>query len=69
MSYSKNFGTYAFPFPPNITQFSLICKLQWYTQKFSNKGYSLTTMMAGDIGNLYNNNLGVFLGIKKTGIK
>ncbi|MEZ0541146.1 capsule assembly Wzi family protein [Fibrella arboris] len=65
-SYSQNAGTYDTPFPAVATQLSgflgLTAQLNWLG------GSVLTTTVAYDKGDLYPQNLGTFISLKKQGL-
>jgi Capsule assembly protein Wzi len=63
IAYSNNIGTYN-SVPINKNQFSALFKVI----KPLRKNYQLNLMASFDDGTLYNNNLGIFVSIKKVGI-
>jgi len=63
LSYSSNSGTYDLPFDSTPTQFSGILSLQTNLKLFG--GSTLTGSFAGDKGELYPNNFGFSLGLRK----
>ncbi len=64
-SYSENLGSYEQPFPSPIRQFSSLLSVS--SPIMGIKGMSARLSMASDLGDLYENTMGVYLGIRKDG--
>ncbi|GAB3989064.1 capsule assembly Wzi family protein [Spirosoma daeguense] len=64
-SYSQNLGTYEVPFPRAVQQFSSILSMSAPLPIF--QGITANISIANDTGNLYQNNTGFFIGIRKEG--
>ena len=62
-SYSENYGTYDFPFPEALRQFSSIMTLEL---PINQRGLLVTFSAAADQGDLFENRSGVYAGIRKT---
>lgn len=64
-SYSENLGTYEQPFPNPVHQFSSLLTLA--SPVVILKGVTARASVASDIGDLYANSMGFYLGIRKDG--
>jgi len=62
-SMSRNYGTYDFPFPTPVNQFSGI--VNFTAPITALDGLLLTTSVAVDAGQLYTNNIGLYVGVRK----
>ena len=63
LSYSINYGTYNAPFKSSAEQFSLLLNCMIPANYLG--GCELLSTVAFDTGKLYNDNLGVYIGLKK----
>ena len=63
-SYSQNFGTYNFPFPYSLGQFSGL--LSAHIPVSQRHKMAITTKIAVDNGSLYKNAVGGYIGLKKS---
>lgn len=64
-SYSENLGTYEVPFGQTVHQFSSAFSLSMPLPVLT--GLTANAAVATDIGDLYNNSLGFYVGIRKEG--
>jgi hypothetical protein len=64
-SYSENFGTYEQPFTAPVQQFSSVFKVS--APLYILKGVTASAAVATDFGQLYDNSVGFFVGIRKEG--
>ncbi|WP_461117002.1 capsule assembly Wzi family protein [Spirosoma jeollabukense] len=64
-SYSENLGTYAIPFEQPVHQFSSILSLSALLPILG--GTSASTSIAADVGDLYTNSVGFYVGLRKEG--
>lgn len=64
-SYSTNLGTYQVPFPQPIRQFSSVFSVS--SPLYILNGVTASASVATDIGGLYDNSVGFYLGIRKEG--
>ena len=66
-TYSENWGTYRYPFPDVLNNFSGLIEVG-YTPKGKLKGWYAKAAMAWDHGKLLGNNFGALISIGKTGL-
>ncbi|GAB4034568.1 capsule assembly Wzi family protein [Spirosoma gilvum] len=64
-SYSENLGTYEMPFLTPIRQFSSLLTLS--SPVAIMKGVTARASIATDMGDLYDNSMGFYLGVRRTG--
>ncbi len=64
-SYSENLGTYNTPFPQTVHQFSSVLNLSAPLHRRS--GFTINASVSTDRGDLYENNTGFYVGIRKEG--
>ncbi|MFD2572203.1 capsule assembly Wzi family protein [Spirosoma soli] len=64
-SYSENLGTYEKPFPYALRQFSSVLTVS--SPLYILNGVSANASVAADFGELYDNSVGFYLGIRKQG--
>ncbi|MBN8820519.1 MULTISPECIES: capsule assembly Wzi family protein [unclassified Spirosoma] len=64
-SYSENLGTYEAPFPAPVRQFSSVLSVS--SPLYILNGVTANAAVATDIGDLYANSLGFYIGIRKEG--
>ena len=64
-SYSQNLGTYEVPFDKPVRQFSSVLSVSAPLTILN--GVTANASVATDIGDLYDNSVGFFIGIKKEG--
>lgn len=65
LSFSNNAGTYSDPFPKAINQFSGLLQLNTKSRLLG--GSELVSSVSLDVGKLYPNQVGIYLGIRKNG--
>jgi hypothetical protein len=64
-SFSENLGTYEVPFPEPVRQFSGVLSISTVLPVLN--GLTLNTAIATDMGKLYPNSVGYYVGIRKDG--
>ncbi|WP_080056638.1 capsule assembly Wzi family protein [Spirosoma aerolatum] len=64
-SYSENLGTYESPFPKLVKQFSSVLSVS--SPLYILNGVTANASVATDIGDLYDNSVGFYVGIRKEG--
>ncbi|WP_020598269.1 capsule assembly Wzi family protein [Spirosoma panaciterrae] len=64
-SYSENLGTYEVPFPAPVRQFSSVLSVS--SPLYILNGVTANAAVATDIGDLYDNSVGFYVGIRKEG--
>lgn len=62
-SYSENLGTYVLPFAQTVRQFSSVISLSAPLSMLN--GVTAHASIATDVGNLYANNVGFYIGVRK----
>ena len=64
-SYSENLGTYEVPFLKPVHQFSAVLNVS--APLYILNGVTINTSVATDVGDLYPNTVGYYIGIRKDG--
>lgn len=65
-TYSRNYGLHSIPFAEPIDQLSVMLEL---TRPLRRYGLDIAATLAGDIGRLYGDNIGVMLSIRKRWVR